>query len=194
MSIADAEAVSKENQLIAEAVQGSSEAFGQLVRSYQGRLFTTVTHIVRSREEAEDVVQDAFVQAYVKLPTFRGTSCFYTWVYRIAVNMALSRGRKRRNRRTYEIPVETMPPDAQDPGESPVDRLLRKEHATEIKRALAALSKEHRAILVLRGVDGFDYHTIGRILGLSPGTVRSRLHRARTQLRARLEENRSCHA
>jgi RNA polymerase sigma-70 factor (ECF subfamily) len=149
---------------------------------------------VHCRTEAEDVVQDAFVQAYIKLPTFRGTSCFYTWIYRIAVNMALSRGRTRRLRGTYEISSDTMLDEPQDPGESPVDRLMRKEHATEIQKALAALSKEHRAILVLRGVEGCDYHTIAKILKLSPGTVRSRLHRARAQLRERLEETRCCHA
>jgi RNA polymerase sigma-70 factor (ECF subfamily) len=183
-----------ENQLIVQAVSGNPEAFGQLVREYQDRLFTTVIHIVHCRADAEDIVQDAFVQAYVKLGSFKGKSSFYTWLYRIAVNMALSRGRRMRARRSVERPREGTGEEPHDPNGSPSERLEREEHAGEIRIALESLSEEHRAILVLRGVEGFDYETIAQILNLSPGTVRSRLHRARTQLREQLDQSHCCYA
>ena len=183
-----------ESRLIAQAVNGNPDAFGQLVRVYQDRLFTTVIHIVHCRADAEDVVQDAFVQAYVKLRSFKGKSSFYTWLYRIAVNMALSRGRRMRVRQSVEKPRERMGEEPQDPNGSPSERMEREEHASKIRSALDSLSEEHRAILVLRGVEGFDYQTIAQILNLSPGTVRSRIHRARTQLREQLDQSHCCYA
>jgi RNA polymerase sigma-70 factor (ECF subfamily) len=165
-----------------------------LVRAYQDRLFTTVIHIMPCRADAEDVVQDAFVQAYVKLRSFQGKSSFYTWLYRIAMNMALSRGRRMRVRQSVEQPREGVVQEPQDPGSSPSERMERLEHAGEIRNALASLSEEHRVILVLRGVEGFDYQTIAEILNLNPGTVRSRLHRARMQLREQLDETHLCTA
>ncbi len=88
--------VSDDEQLIEQALRGDSAAYGQLVRRYQDRLFTSLVHIVSSREEAEDVAQDTFVQAMLKLSSFRRDSSFYTWLYRIAVNTALHRQRRRR--------------------------------------------------------------------------------------------------
>ena len=85
-----------DQQLIEQALRGDSAAYGQLVRRYQDRLFTSLVHIVSSREEAEDVAQDTFVQAMLKLSSFRQDSSFYTWLYRIAVNTALYRQRRRR--------------------------------------------------------------------------------------------------
>ena len=192
--MSNTKAAANESQLIAQAVNGNPDAFGQLVRAYQDRLFTTVVQIVRCRADAEDVVQDAFVQAYVKLRSFKGKSSFYTWLYRIAVNMALSRGRRMRVRRSVEKPRERFSEEPQDPNGSPSERMEREEHAGEIRSALESLSEEHRAILVLRGVEGFDYQTIAQILNLSPGTVRSRLHRARIQLREQLDQSHCCYA
>lgn len=183
-----------ESQLIALAINGNSDAFGRLVCAYQDRLFTTVLHIVHCRADAEDVVQDSFVQAYIKLRSFKGKSSFYTWLYRIAVNMALSRGRRMRVRLSVEKSHQGISEEPQDPNGSPSERMEREEHAGEIRNALDALSEEHRAILVLRGVEGFDYQTIAQILNLSPGTVRSRLHRARTQLREQLDHSHCCYA
>ena len=186
--------LANEQQLVHKAAGGNTEAFGELVRAYQHRLFSTVVHIVRCRAEAEDIVQDAMVQAFVKLSTFRGGSSFYTWLYRITVNLALSRGRRHRARQSLEQAQDVMLDEPADPQGSPSDLLMRQERASEIKRALASLSDEQRSILLLRGVEGFDYETIGRILNLNPGTVRSRLHRARAELRAKLAEPASCPA
>ena len=187
-------ALANERQLVQHAARGNSEAFGQLVRAYEHRLFSTVIHIVRCRAEAEDIVQDAFVQAFVKLNSFRGGSSFYTWLYRITVNLALSRGRRRRVRQSLEETQDVTLDEPADPRGSASDPLMRQERASEIQRALASLSEDQRSILLLRGVEGFDYETIGQILNLNPGTVRSRLHRARAELRAKLDEPAGCSA
>jgi RNA polymerase sigma-70 factor (ECF subfamily) len=182
----------QETQLLDGAFQGNTEAFGQLVRMYQDRLLSSIMHMVQCRADAEDIVQDAFVQAYIKLHSFRRSSTFYTWLYRIAVNLTLSRGRKRRTRMSVEQSREAVGCEPLDPHGTPGDHLMRRERATQIEQALGALSDEHRTILVLRGVDGMDYEAIGQVLDLNPGTVRSRLHRARAQLRERLEEPARC--
>jgi RNA polymerase sigma-70 factor (ECF subfamily) len=174
--------------LIALAVEGSTVAFGQLVEKYQNRLFNTLLPMAASREEAEDLTQDAFVQAFTKLHTFQQQSAFYTWLYRIAFNLTL--GRKRRRRRV-EISVEQVREitglEPVDAGDAPGERLERNERVAQVREALEAISEEHRAILVLREMEGCCYETIAEILELPVGTVRSRLHRARIQLRDQLE-------
>src|SRR5208283_3146370 len=89
-------AVNDDAQLIEEALKGRSAAFGQLVQKYQDRLYNTMVHVVNNAEDARDAVQDAFVQAFLKLETFQQNSAFYTWLYRIAFNVAASQGRRRR--------------------------------------------------------------------------------------------------
>jgi RNA polymerase sigma-70 factor (ECF subfamily) len=180
--------VKDDAQLIDEALDGESAAFGQLVRKYQDRLYNTIAHVVGCRDEAEDVVQDAFVQAFVKLASFRRDSAFYTWLYRIAFNTAISRRRRRRAEVSVERGRDALGVEPLDDGEAPEERLLRQERAGQVRRALSALSEEHRAILVLREMEGCCYDTIADILDLPIGTVRSRLHRARLQLREELKE------
>ncbi len=165
--------------LIDEALAGHSAAFGQLVVKYQDRLYNALVHIVGSTEEARDVVQDAFVQAFVKLDTFQRASAFYTWLYRIAFNLAMSRHRKARPAasagRMRELTGQEIA--ARDP--SPTEPLEQAERAGQVQAALAMLGEEFRTVLVLREIDGRDYESIAEILDLPLGTVRSRLHRAR---------------
>ena len=104
-------------QLIDETLAGDAEAFGHLVRKYQDRLFNTIAHVVGCAVDAEDVVQDAFVQAFLKLETFQRASAFYTWLYRIAFNMAISHRRRRRREASVEL-------TRQQSGVEPVDRGL----------------------------------------------------------------------
>ena len=177
-----------DTQLIAEALAGKPAAFGQLVQKYQDRLYNTVVHVVRSEEDARDVVQEAFVQAFVKLETFHRRSAFYTWLYRIAFNVAISRSRKKR-------PTSSVDQAREATGEEPVDRragpgeqVEQDERCRVVREAIAALSEEHRAVVILREIDGCCYETIAEILELPVGTVRSRLHRARLQLRDQLKE------
>ncbi len=174
-------------QLIAEALDGDSAAFGQLVTRYQDRLYNTLVHVVGCSDTARDVAQDAFVQAYVKLESFERASAFYTWLYRIAVNLAISRRRRERPMASVEQVREVLghePPDTADPPEA---RLEQQERACQVRQALAAVSDEHRTILTLREMDGCSYEQIAEILALPVGTIRSRLHRARMQLREQLK-------
>ena len=175
-------------RLIEEARQGDTSAFGELVRKYQGRLYNTMLHVCGGREEAEDVVQEAFIQAFVKLDSFRAKSAFYTWLYRIGFNAAISKRRRKRIEISVEQNREMTGDEPVDNGDSPSDRLLREEQVDQVHTALDALSDEHRAILVLREIEGCGYETISEILDLPVGTVRSRLHRARLQLRGQLND------
>jgi RNA polymerase sigma-70 factor (ECF subfamily) len=173
--------------LIERSLRGDSTAFGCLVRKYQDRLFNTVVHVAGSREEAEDVAQEAFVQAYVKLSSFHRESAFYTWLYRIAFNIAVSRRRRKKNEVSLDAGREDSGREPTDDVEAPGEQLLRQERANLVHSALAALSDEHRSILVLREMEGFEYEQISEILDLPTGTVRSRLHRARLHLREQLK-------
>lgn len=174
-------------RLIEESLGGDSAAFGQLVCKYQDRLFNTVLHVAGSREEAEDVVQEAFVQAYLKLSSFHGNSAFYTWLYRIAFNVSVSRRRRKKNEISLDAQRDEVGQEPRDEVESPGDHVLREERAHLVHAALGNLSDEHRTILVLREMEGFEYEQISDILDLPTGTVRSRLHRARLQLREQLK-------
>lgn len=180
--------MNEDAQLIDAALAGDSAAFGQLVRRYQDRLYNTLVHVVGSVEEAQDVAQEAFVQAFVKLESFQRTSAFYTWLYRIAFNAAISRRRRHKPVVSVEQTRELTGDEPLDNHDAPHERIEREERVAQVQTALAALSEEHRAILVLREMEGFAYETISEMLDLPVGTVRSRLFRARMQMREQLQE------
>ena len=175
-------------RLIDETLAGDTDAFGQLVRRYQDRLYNSMVHVVGSREEAEDVVQDAFVRAFVKLDTFQRASAFYTWLYRIAYHVSISRRRRRRPGLSVDATRERTGDEPVDDGQTPEERVERAERVEQVHRALGELNEQHRAILVLRELEGYGYESISEILDLPIGTVRSRLHRARMQLRDELKQ------
>jgi RNA polymerase sigma-70 factor (ECF subfamily) len=179
-----------DHRLIAECLKGDGAAFGELVRRYQDRLFNTVYRLVDNAEDALDVVQDAFLSAYQALDSFKGDSLFFTWLYRIAVNTAISLRRKHRvvvsmdgGREDGAVvePVDTS--EFSRPGQA----LEQAEQEQRIQKALNQLSPEHRAVLVLKDMEGQKYETMAEILGVPVGTIRSRLHRARLELREILE-------
>jgi RNA polymerase sigma-70 factor (ECF subfamily) len=176
-----------ESQIIDEALAGQTASFGELVTKYQDRLYNSVLHVIGSADEAYDVVQDAFVQAFVKLESFSRQAAFYTWLYRIAFNLAISRRRRQRPVVSVERTKELTGEEPLGRDDAPGARLQRQERAATVRAALAALAEEYRTVIVLREIDGCDYETIGEILDLPIGTVRSRLHRARTQLREQLK-------
>jgi RNA polymerase sigma-70 factor, ECF subfamily len=180
--------VNDDAQLIGETLAGHSAAFGGLVQKYQDRLYNTLLHVVGHAEDARDIVQDAFVQAFLKLDTFHGNSAFYTWLYRIALNTAATRRRRRKTAASIDQAREHNGIEPIDHGEGPGDLAQRRETRDQVRRALDELSEDHRAILVLREIDGCCYETIAEILDLPIGTVRSRLHRARLHLRDQLKE------
>jgi RNA polymerase sigma-70 factor (ECF subfamily) len=144
--------------------------------------------VAGNAEDARDIVQDAFVQAFVKLDTFQRSSTFYTWLYRIAFNVAASLRRRRRPTASVEHARETSGLEPMQPGDGPTETAQRKERRRQVRQAIAELSEDHRSVLVLREIDGCCYETIAEVLDLPIGTVRSRLHRARLQLREQLKE------
>jgi RNA polymerase sigma-70 factor (ECF subfamily) len=181
----------EDHRLIADCLQGNTAAFGELVRRYQDRLYNTVYRLVDHAEDAQDVVQEAFLSAYQSLDSFKGDSLFFTWLYRIAVNTAISLKRKQRT----VISLDTFgnsesrvdPLDASDYSR-PGHHLEQTEQARRIQKALSQLSPEHRAVLIMKDMDGYKYETMAEMLKVPIGTIRSRLHRARAELRELLEE------
>ena len=184
-----------DQQLIDQTLSGNTDAYGVLVGRHQDRLFNSLVHLMRNESDAEDVVQDAFVLALTKLGSFKGNSQFYTWLFRIARNSAISRLRKKRPKVSLDSSLSGSPSGDEMPLElpgkvaAPSDEMERQERAQGLMDALGRLSPEHREILVLREMDNLDYETIGEMLDLAVGTVRSRLHRARSQLRELLQDN-----
>jgi len=175
--------VNEDTQLIDETLAGQSAAFGQLVTKYQDRLYNTLVHVTGTLDEAQDVVQDAFVQAFLKLRTFQKQSAFYTWLYRIAFNVAISRKRRRRPTTSLEGQHEQTGWEPMSHAESPTHALESAERIKQVRAALDHLSEDFRTVVVLREIDGYCYETISEMLDLPIGTVRSRLHRARLELR-----------
>lgn len=173
--------------LIDRALTGDRDAFGELVLRYQDRLFSSMLGVTGSTEEAEDVVQEALVRAFLKLDTFRSNSQFFTWLYRIAFNVALSRHRKRRSRVSWDAGRDVGISEPVDQAELPDEPLLRRERVELVRSALERLSEDHRVVLVLRELEDCSYEQIAEILEISIGTVRSRISRGRSQLKLILE-------
>ncbi len=175
-----------DHRLISDCLAGNTAAFGELVTRYQDRLYNTVFRLVSQPEDARDVVQDAFLNAYQSLATFKGDSLFFTWLYRIAINTAISMKRKQRTvlQLTSGLESGTVNEPA-DPSEAtqPGRALEMAEDERRIQQALSRLSPEHRTVLVLKDMEGRKYEDMAELLEVPIGTIRSRLHRARLELR-----------
>jgi RNA polymerase sigma-70 factor (ECF subfamily) len=178
-----------DHRLIADCLHGRTAAFGELVRRYQDRLYNTVYRLLGNAEDAQDVVQEAFLNAYQSLEAFKGDSQFFTWLYRIAFNTAISLKRKQRvllridGGADGEAPREPADPsDASRPGHA----LEQAEEERRVWQALGRLSPEHRAVLVMKDIEGQKYEAMAELLRVPVGTIRSRLHRARLELRGLL--------
>jgi RNA polymerase sigma-70 factor (ECF subfamily) len=176
--------------LVERCRRGDVAAFEPLVERYRERVWRLALGYVRDREEAWDVAQEAFVRAWQALPTFRGQSAFYTWLFRIAVNVATDRVRQRAARGrafgTDPVPEEEWERVMTDPAAGPEDAAARAEDRARIGRALQALPEHHRAIIMLSDLEGLSYREIAEVLGIPMGTVMSRLHNARKRLRQAL--------
>jgi RNA polymerase sigma-70 factor, ECF subfamily len=172
-----------DREVIQAVLHGDSERFGILVVRYQDRLFNGLARMLGSAADADDVLQESFLQAFRKLSSFRESSSFYTWIYRIAINAAINL--RRRERRSVNLSDNAQFHDqlVTDPDSGPARRMEQSEEVRELQEALNQLSDEHRNILVLREIEGMSYEDISQILDMPIGTVRSRLHRARLQLR-----------
>ena len=178
-----------DRRLIAECLGGRLDAFGELVSRYQTRLYNAAIRLVNSPEDAADVVQDAFLNAYQSLRTFKGDAEFYTWLYRIAANTAISLKRKKRAAISLDAGGPEGGIDPDDPSDyiKPGVALSRTEQEAQLQNAMSKLSHEHKEVLLLKDIEGLKYEDIAEMLGVPIGTIRSRLHRARLELRELLE-------
>jgi RNA polymerase sigma-70 factor (ECF subfamily) len=189
--------------LLNRARNGDRGAYGQLVVLYQNRLFNAVVRLVGDREEAAELTQEAFTRGLAGLDGFRGEAGPYTWLFRIAVNLSISRLRKEHRHRVFSLNRPTAGSNGQahrggdqaselidrmrQDTAAPSDAMEQRERAEQVVAALGRIDPEYRAVLIMRDVEGFDYQQMADVLGLPLGTLKSRLFRARVALRDELK-------
>ena len=187
--------VKDEEALISAASNGDSAAFGQLVTNYQALVYNTIKLKVRNSEDAMDLSQEVFIKLWKALPNWRGECRFSTWLYRICVNTSVDF-----LRRAPEIPPESLSGIPDEDGDRPLEvadetigaspeRLAEQNETTAlVRRAISLLSGEQREVILLRDIEGYTYDEIADMLSLEIGTVKSRLNRARSNLRSLLSD------
>jgi len=181
-----------ELQLVTQAREGDTDAFNELVRRYEGRVFRLAQHITQNREDAEDVLQESFLKAYEHLDQFKGDSKFYTWIVRIAVNQALMKLRRRKTDKsvsldeTIDTGEDTVTREVAAWDEDPEQRFTREEIGEILNSAVESLEPLYRSVFVLRDIEDLSTEETAEALNLSIPAVKSRLLRARLQLREKL--------
>jgi RNA polymerase sigma-70 factor (ECF subfamily) len=184
----------EESVLVDKAKNGSLEAYDQLVRRYQERIYATLYHMTSNHEDANDLAQESFIKAYHALKSFKGGSSFYTWVYRIAVNKTINFLKQRKNRLQMSLDdldfnVEHNPDlVALISDKTPRREINLSELQEKLNEALQKLSEPHRLVVTLHDVQGLSHEEIAKIVGCNVGTVRSRLFYARQQLQGYLSD------
>lgn len=192
LMIVSSQAGIDETPLVAQAREGNALAFGELVKQYEGKIFRLAQHVTQNREDAEDVLQETFMKAYEHLDQFQGNSKFYTWIVRIAVNQALMKLRRRKTDRsvsldeTIDTGEDTVVREIAAWGEDPERRFSREELGSILDSAIQSLEPPYRSVFVLRDIDELSTEETADVLGLTVPAVKSRLLRARLQLRERL--------
>ena len=176
---------SEETVLIDCIVAGQTSKFEILVETYHQRIYATLLGMLGDRQDAEDVAQDTFLTAFRKLDQFERRSSFYTWLHRIAFNTAidLQRRKKRTKNQLANSDLVAMLEPTTQHSDSPESIVITNETVTQVQLAMSRLDAERRNIIVLRDLQGMDYTEIAATLDIPIGTVRSRLHRARIELR-----------
>jgi len=178
--------------LVTQARDGDTQAFGELVRRYEGKIFRLAQHITQNREDAEDVLQETFMKSYEHLDQFKGDSKFYTWIVRIAVNQALMKLRRRKTDKSVSLDEQidtgedTVVREIAAWGEDPEERFTRSELGEILDGAIESLEPPYRSVFVLRDIEDLSTEETADALGLSVPAVKSRLLRARLQLREKL--------
>jgi RNA polymerase sigma-70 factor (ECF subfamily) len=183
-----------EGDLVRHARNGDLNAYDELVRRYQERIYATVYHMTSNHEDANDIAQDAFIKAYQALKTFKGGSSFYTWLYRIAVNKTINFLKQRKNKHHFSLNDLDFSTE-NDPDlvalisdKTPLRNVGLTELQKKLNEALHKLSEPHRMVVVLHDVQGLSHEEIADIMACNIGTVRSRLFYARQQLQSYLAE------
>ena len=182
------------DQIIVERViKGDLDAFSVLVDRYQDRIYSAVLNYVSNSEDAIDITQESFLKAYSNIRSFNSSSAFYTWLYRIAINSAIDFLRKRKSKMVDSLDDEKyaevgFEPASKDPSTDPVKVVYRVEQVRVIRKAIASLSEKLRSAIILHDVEGLSQEEVAEILHVPVGTVKSRVSRARTELRYLLQK------
>jgi RNA polymerase sigma-70 factor (ECF subfamily) len=182
----------EETTLVTQAREGDAGAFSELVRRYEGKIFRLAQHVTENRADAEDVLQETFMKAYEHLDQFQGNSKFYTWIVRIAVNESLMKLRRRKTDRsvsldeTIDTGEDTVVREIAAWDADPEQRFSREELGQILESAIQGLEPLYRSVFVLRDMEELSTEETADALGLSVPAVKSRLLRARLQLREKL--------
>ncbi len=194
-----AQEVALDRVLVDRFKSGDKSAFDEMVSRYWDRIYTMVHQLLRNPQDAEEVTQDAFIRAHRGLVNFRGESAFSTWLYQIATNLARNRywywwRRKRDKSISFDQPVSegndlTLAEVIPSAVDSPDDITVNQELVDRIAHGMGKLGAKHREILILRNIKNMSYEDIADILGISVGTVKSRIARARESLRSKLGDD-----
>jgi len=185
----------EDRELILRAQKGDQAAFRKLVERHQRRAFAIAMGLVRDENDARELVQDAFLRVYRNLNSFQGGSSFFTWLYRIVTNLAIDLMRKPGRRDAELVDGQAAPDEPSDfplvsriDGADPIDVLRRREIASRIQAALDALPPYHRGVILMREVEGMSYEEMAAAMGVSKGTIMSRLFHARQKLQRALAD------
>jgi RNA polymerase sigma-70 factor (ECF subfamily) len=183
----------EDDALVEQARAGNKAAFEALFEKYKQRVYAVALGVVKRPEDAADIVQDAFIKVHRHLGTFQGTSSFYTWLYRIVMNLGIDHVRKHRKVVEWgdDVPIEqaagdrTLVPRVADA--NPSRTVVRRELSEKIRQALDTLPEYHRAVILLREVEGMSYEEISEVLEVPKGTIMSRLFHARRKMQDQLQ-------
>ncbi len=182
--------MSTDNELVRAAQTGDERAFRRLVERYEPKVYRLALKMMREPQDAEDVLQETFINVFRHLDSFRGDAEFSTWIYRIATNASLMKLRSKKPVASLDEPVdaeeETLPRELTDWSATPEEMLLSRETRAQMELALARLPETLRTVFVLRDVEGLNVEETARVLDISQANVKTRLHRARLALREQL--------
>jgi len=185
----------EDTELVERCKSGEREAYDELMRRHQDRVFNVVYRCVGNHEDASDIAQEVFIRAFRAIEGFQGQAALSTWLHRIAINEVINhRRRAGAKRKIRTVPIERNNPDSEGHGsDDPPDTstepsrvMVEKEREQLIQEAIDSLDDDHRTVVVLKDIEGYRYEEIAEIIGCPRGTVKSRLHRARLELREKL--------
>ena len=173
--------------LIKKAQKGDSNAFGELIMAYEKFVFNVACKMFSNPEDAEDIAQDVLIKAYKNIDKFDFNSSFSTWLYRITTNTCIDEMRKRKGKETYSIDEEDeesgLSLQIKDTSPDAEETVIQQETVSEVRRAIDKLSEEHKTVIILRDLQDLSYEEVADTLGINVGTVKSRLARARKNLK-----------